>query len=166
MAEKLKVITPQNLGNGIKYNNETKQWESPDEYEHLDGYEFPVANDTHYVEERTAKFRHIKTGYIHEAKKVELIPRGEPVAEKLKFSNSAYFFDNDRMVRNDNYRHQAGQPYYMNGRSIVGTSVHNGKSYTFEIGSVNVGQFATGKEFNEWAKTNFLQNTISSKWWF
>ena len=29
MAEKLKVITPQNLGKGIKYNNETKQWESP-----------------------------------------------------------------------------------------------------------------------------------------
>lgn len=160
MAGKLKVITPQNLGKGIKYNNETKQQESPDEYEQLDGYEFPVANDTHYVEERTAKFRHIKTGYIHEAKKVELIPRGEPVAEKLKFSDSAYFFDNDRMVRNDNYRHQAGQPYYMNGLSIVGTSVHNGKSYIFEIGSVNVGQFATGKEFNEWAKTNFFKTQL------
>ena len=86
MAEKLKVITPQNLGKGIKYNNETKQWESPDEYEQLDGYEFPKANDTHYIETYATKFRHIKTGYIHEAKKVELIPRGEHPAVKLTVS--------------------------------------------------------------------------------
>lgn len=156
---KVKVITPANLGKGIRYNNETHQWESPDEFERLDGYEFPEANDTHYTEEYTTRFRHIKTGFIHEAKKVELLPRGEPVDEQLKFEIGG-FQDRDRHIRDDNYNHVPGKPYYVSNGNVVGISKHNGKKYHFVVESLNVGQFSNSKEYNEWAKDKFIRSEL------
>ena len=154
MAFKVKVITPQNLGKGIKYNNETKQWESPDEYERLDGYEFPKANDTHYTEEHTTKFRHIKTGFIHEAKKVELIPRGEPIDEVMTFENTAAGFTPSSSQPADS------KPTTIRWGRISGTSVYTGLSYLFDNLEWDVSQFDNAEEANKWAQGKFIKSEL------
>ena len=151
---KVKVITPQNLGKGIKYNNETKQWESPDEYEQLDGYEFPEANDTHYIETYTTKFRHIKTGYIHEAKKVELIPRGEPIDEVMTFENTAAGFTPSSGQPEDS------KPTTIRWGRISGVSVYTGSSYLFDNLEWNVSQFDNAEEANKWAQGKFIKSEL------
>lgn len=79
MAEKLKVITPQNLGKGIVFNPETKKWEvhfvSEAEIEQVTNYVEPQEDDEHYVEKECIKLRDRTSGYMWDSCKVTLKDR-------------------------------------------------------------------------------------------
>lgn len=69
MASKTqKVITPENLGQGIAYNPQTKKWEvhfvSEAEIEQVTNYVEPQEDDEHYVAKECIKLRDRSSGYM------------------------------------------------------------------------------------------------------
>lgn len=69
MASKTqKVITPENLGQGIAYNPQTKKWEvhfvSEAEIEQVSDYVEPQEDDEHYVAKECIKLRDRASGYM------------------------------------------------------------------------------------------------------
>lgn len=86
MASKTqKVITPENLGQGIAYNPQTKKWEvhfvSEAEIEQVPNYQPPVADDDHYVDIERITLRDRTTGYVWEAVRHVLKPKAPKVKE-------------------------------------------------------------------------------------
>ena len=74
-----KVITPDNLGQGIAYNPQTKKWEvhfaSEAEIEQVTNYVEPQEDDEHYVEKECVKLRDRASGYMWDSCKVILKDR-------------------------------------------------------------------------------------------
>lgn len=66
--QKLKVITPDNLGQGIIYNPASKQYEvhfvSEAEIEQVQGYQAPQEDDEHYVVREEIKLRERSSGFM------------------------------------------------------------------------------------------------------
>ena len=86
MASKTqKVITPENLGQGIAYNPQTKKWEVPfvseAEIEQVPNYQPPVADDDHYVDIERITLRDRTSGYVWEAVRHILKPKAPKVKE-------------------------------------------------------------------------------------
>lgn len=85
MARSQKVITPDNLGQGIAYNPQTKKWEvhfiSEAEIEQVPNYQPPVADDDHYVDIERITLRDRTTGYVWEAVRHVLKPKAPKVKE-------------------------------------------------------------------------------------
>lgn len=80
MASKTqKVITPENLGQGIAYNPQTKKWEvhfvSEAEIEQVQGYVEPQEDDEHYVAKECVKLRDRTSGYMWDSCKSTLKDR-------------------------------------------------------------------------------------------
>lgn len=80
MASKTqKVITPENLGQGIAYNPQTKKWEvhfvSEAEIEQVQGYVEPQEDDEHYVAKECIKLRDRASGYMWDSCKSTLKDR-------------------------------------------------------------------------------------------
>lgn len=74
-----KVITPENLGQGIAYNPQTKKWEvhfvSEAEIEQVTNYVEPQEDDEHYVEQEHMKLRDRTSGYMWDSWKAILKDR-------------------------------------------------------------------------------------------
>lgn len=80
MASKMqKVITPDNLGQGIAYNPQTKKWEvhfvSEAEIEQVTNYVEPQEDDEHYVVKECVKLRDRTSGYMWDSCKSVLKDR-------------------------------------------------------------------------------------------
>ena len=80
MASKTqKVITPENLGQGIAYNPQTKKWEvhfvSEAEIEQVTNYVEPQEDDEHYVAKECVKLRDRASGYMWDSCKSTLKDR-------------------------------------------------------------------------------------------
>lgn len=80
MASKTqKVITPENLGQGIAYNPQTKKWEvhfvSEAEIEQVTNYVEPQEDDEHYVVKECIKLRDRASGYMWDSCKSTLKDR-------------------------------------------------------------------------------------------
>lgn len=80
MASKTqKAITPENLGQGIAYNPQTKKWEvhfvSEAEIEQVQGYVEPQEDDEHYVVKECVKLRDRASGYMWDSCKSVLKDR-------------------------------------------------------------------------------------------
>lgn len=80
MASKTqKVITPENLGQGIAYNPQTKKWEvhfvSEAEIEQVTNYVEPQEDDEHYVVKECIKLRDRTSGYMWDSCKSTLKDR-------------------------------------------------------------------------------------------
>lgn len=89
MASKTqKVITPENLGQGIAYNPQTKKWEvhfvSEAEIEQVQGYVEPQEDDEHYVQRETIKLRDRTSGYVWDSYKSVLKDRAPARDEILR----------------------------------------------------------------------------------
>lgn len=80
MASKTqKVITPENLGQGIAYNPQTKKWEvhyvSEAEIEQVTNYVEPQEDDEHYVAREDIKLRDLTSGFMWDSYKSVLKDR-------------------------------------------------------------------------------------------
>ena len=79
MARSQKVITPDNLGQGIAYNPQTKKWEvhfvSEAEIEQVTNYVEPQEDDDHYVAKECVKLRDRASGYMWDSCKSALKDR-------------------------------------------------------------------------------------------
>lgn len=80
MASKTqKVITPENLGQGIAYNPQTKKWEvhfvSEAEIEQVQGYVEPQEDDERYVQREVIKLRDRTSGFMWDSYKSVLKDR-------------------------------------------------------------------------------------------
>lgn len=88
MARSQKVITPDNLGQGIAYNPQTKKWEvhfvSEAEIEQVTNYVEPQEDDEHYVERETIKLRDRTSGYVWDSYKSVLKDRAPARDEILR----------------------------------------------------------------------------------
>nr|DAF06585.1 MAG TPA: hypothetical protein [Caudoviricetes sp.] len=89
MASKTqKVITPENLGQGIAYNPQTKKWEvhfvSEAEIEQVQGYVEPQEDDEHYVVKECVKLRDRTSGYMWDSYKAVLKDRAPARDEILR----------------------------------------------------------------------------------
>lgn len=89
MASKTqKVITPENLGQGIAYNPQTKKWEvhfvSEAEIEQVQGYVEPQEDDEHYVQREDIKLRDRTSGFMWDSYKSVLKDRAPARDEILR----------------------------------------------------------------------------------
>lgn len=89
MASKTqKVITPENLGQGIAYNPQTKKWEvrfvSEAEIEQVTNYVEPQEDDEHYVAKECIKLRDRASGYMWDSCKSTLKDRAPARDEILR----------------------------------------------------------------------------------
>nr|DAV24279.1 MAG TPA: hypothetical protein [Caudoviricetes sp.] len=89
MASKTqKVITPENLGQGIAYNPQTKKWEvhfvSEAEIEQVTNYVEPQEDDEHYVEREDIKLRDRTSGFMWDSYKSVLKDRAPARDEILR----------------------------------------------------------------------------------
>lgn len=89
MASKTqKVITPENLGQGIAYNPQTKKWEvhfvSEAEIEQVQGYVVPQEDDEHYVQREDIKLRDRTSGFMWDSYKAVLKDRAPARDEILR----------------------------------------------------------------------------------
>jgi hypothetical protein len=89
MASKTqKVVTPENLGKGITFNPQTKQWEvhfvSEAEIEQVQGYVEPQEDDEHYVAKECIKLRDRASGYMWDSCKSTLKDRAPARDEILR----------------------------------------------------------------------------------
>ena len=83
-----KVITPENLGQGIAYNPQTKQWEvhfvSEAEIEQIANYVEPQEDDEHYVAREDIKLRDRTSGFMWDSYKSVLKDRAPARDEILR----------------------------------------------------------------------------------
>lgn len=88
MARSQKVITPDNLGQGIAYNPQTKKWEarfvSEAEIEQVTNYVEPQEDDEHYVAKEYVKLRDRASGYMWDSCKSTLKDRAPGVSDDEK----------------------------------------------------------------------------------
>lgn len=88
MARSQKVITPENLGQGIAYNPQTKKWEvhfvSEAEIEQVTNYVEPQEDDEHYVAKECVKLRDRASGYMWDSCKSTLKDRAPARDEILR----------------------------------------------------------------------------------
>lgn len=88
MARSQKVITPENLGQGIAYNPQTKKWEvhfvSEAEIEQVTNYVEPQEDDEHYVQREDIKLRDRTSGFMWDSYKYVLKDRAPARDEILR----------------------------------------------------------------------------------
>ena len=140
MASKTqKVITPENLGQGIAYNPQTKKWEvhfvSEAEIEQVSNYVEPQEDDEHYVAKECVKLRDRASGYMWDSCKSTLKDRAPARDEEATI--------NAEIVT-------SGTPYiriFDVTSNIDSTAVAGNYEYEQDLS-----QFNTTKEYNDFIK--------------
>lgn len=141
MASKTqKVITPENLGQGIAYNPQTKKWEvhfvSEAEIEQVTNYVEPQEDDEHYVAKECIKLRDRASGYMWDSCKSVLKDRAPARDEDTTI--------NAEIVTG------SGAPYvriFDVTSNIDGTAVAGNYEYEQDLS-----RFNTTKEYNDFIK--------------
>lgn len=135
-----KVITPENLGQGIAYNPQTKKWEvhfvSEAEIEQVTNYVEPQEDDEHYVAKECIKLRDRASGYMWDSCKSTLKDRAPARDEDTTI--------NAEIVTS------SGAPYvriFDVTSNIDGTAVAGDYEYEQDLS-----RFNTTKEYNDFIK--------------
>lgn len=139
MARSQKVITPENLGQGIAYNPQTKKWEvhfvSEAEIEQVTNYVEPQEDDEHYVVKECVKLRDRASGYMWDSCKATLKDRAPARDEEATI--------NAEIV-------PSGTPYvriFDVTSNIDSTAVAGNYEYEQDLS-----RFKTTKEYNDFIK--------------
>nr|DAX36980.1 MAG TPA: hypothetical protein [Caudoviricetes sp.] len=143
MASKTqKVITPENLGQGIAYNPQTKKWEvhfvGEAEIEQVTNYVEPQEDDEHYYAKECVKLRDRASGYMWDSCKSTLKDRAPARDEEATLT--------PRFVLESG--HLMFQPELSNS-NIDGTLLRG--SYEEDFYDIAT-RFTTTKELNEYLK--------------
>lgn len=143
MASKTqKVITPENLGQGIAYNPQTKKWEvhfvSEAEIEQVTNYVEPQEDDEHYVTKECVKLRDRASGYMWDSCKSTLKDRA-PARDEDATLTPRFELESGNLMF---------QPELSNS-NIDGTLLRG--SYEEDFYDVAT-RFTTTKELNEYLK--------------
>ena len=152
MASKTqKVITPENLGQGIAYNPQTKKWEvhfvSEAEIEQVTNYVEPQEDDEHYVEHETIKLRDRTSGFMWDSYKSVLKDRAPARDEEATI--------NAEIVTG------SGSPYvriFDVTSNIDGTAVEGDYEYEQDLS-----RFNTTKEYNDFVKDKKIRLVTSKR---
>lgn len=152
MASKTqKVITPENLGQGIAYNPQTKKWEvhfvSEAEIEQVTNYVEPQEDDEHYVQREEIKLRDRTSGFMWDSYKSVLKDRAPARAEEATI--------NAEIVTS------TGAPYiriFDVTSNIDGTAVAGDYEYEQDLS-----QFNTTKEYNDFVKDKKIKLVTSKR---
>lgn len=152
MASKTqKVITPENLGQGIAYNPQTKKWEvhfvSEAEIEQVTNYVEPQEDDEHYVGRETIKLRDRTTGFMWDSFKSVLKDRAPARAEEATI--------NAEIVTGN------GSPYiriFDVTSNIDSTAVTGDYEYEQDLS-----RFNTTKEYNDFIKGKKIKLVTSKR---
>nr|DAK98602.1 MAG TPA: hypothetical protein [Caudoviricetes sp.] len=140
MASKTqKVITPENLGQGIAYNPQTKKWEvhfvSEAEIEQVANYVEPQEDDEHYVAKECVKLRDRASGYMWDSCKSTLKDRA-PARDEEATINAEIVPGNTPYIR-----------IFDVTSNIDGTGVTGNYEYEQDLS-----RFNTTKEYNDFIK--------------
>lgn len=152
MASKTqKVITPENLGQGIAYNPQTKKWEvhfvSEAEIEQVTNYVEPQEDDDHYVAKECIKLRDRTSGYMWDSCKATLKDRAPARDEEATI--------NAEIVTG------SGTPYvriFDVTSNIDGTGVAGDYEYERDLS-----RFNTTKEYNDFIKDKKIKLVTSKR---
>lgn len=140
MARSQKVITPDNLGQGIAYNPQTKKWEahfvSEAEIEQLPNYVEPQEDDEHYVAKECIKLRDRTSGYMWDSCKLTLKDRAPARDEDTTIYAEIVTGGSTPYIR-----------IFDATSNIDGTAVAG--NYEYEQ---NLSRFNTTKEYNDFIK--------------
>lgn len=152
MASKTqKVITPENLGQGIAYNPQTKKWEvhfvSEAEIEQVTNYVEPQEDDEHYVQREEIKLRDRTSGFMWDSYKSVLKDRAPARAEEATI--------NAEIVTSN------GSPYiriFDATSNIDGTAAVGDYEYEQDLS-----RFNTTKEYNDFVKDKKIKLVTSKR---
>lgn len=146
-----KVITPENLGQGIAYNPQTKKWEvhfvSEAEIEQVTNYVEPQEDDEHYVTKECIKLRDRASGYMWDSCKSTLKDRA-PARDEEATINAEIVTGN-------------GSPYvriFDVTSNIDGTAVAGDYEYEQDLS-----RFNTTKEYNDFIKGKKIKLVTSKR---
>ena len=139
-----KVITPDNLGQGIAYNPQTKKWEvhfvSEAEIEQVSNYVEPQEDDEHYVAKECVKLRDRASGYMWDSCKAILKDRAPARDEEATLTPASFVWDGGRLyLQNENYATS----------NIDGTRIN--------------GTYGELPDFNQFKTTEALNNYLRDK---
>lgn len=151
MASKTqKVITPENLGQGIAYNPQTKKWEvhfvSEAEIEQVTNYVEPQEDDEHYVQREEIKLRDRTSGFMWDCYKSVLKDRAAARDEDATI--------NAEIVT-------SGAPYiriFDVTSNIDSTAVSGNYEYEQDLS-----RFNTTKEYNNFIKDHKIKLVTSKR---
>lgn len=152
MASKTqKVITPENLGQCIAYNPQTKKWEvhfvSEAEIEQVTNYVEPQEDDEHYVQREEIKLRDRTSGFMWDSYKSVLKDRAPARAEEATI-NAEIVTSNDA-------------PYvriFDVTSNIDGLAVSGDYEYEQDLS-----RFNTTKEYNDFIKDKKIKLVTSKR---
>lgn len=153
MASKTqKVITPENLGQGIAYNPRTKKCEvhfvSEAEIEQVTNYVEPQEDDEHYVQREEIKLRDRTSGFMRDSYKSVLKDRAPARAEEATINAEIA---------------TSGTPYiriFGVTSNIDGTAVAGDYEYEYEQ---DLSRFNTTKEYNDFVKDKKIKLVTSKR---
>ena len=145
MASKTqKVITPENLGQGIAYNPQTKKWEvhfvSEAEIEQVTNYVEPQEDDEHYVAKECIKLRDRASGYMWDSCKSTLKDRA-PARDEDAAIPVEFWGDSGRLYVSPSYPTS----------NIDGANLTDKGSYEYLMDDLR-SRFKTTKEYNDYVK--------------
>lgn len=141
MASKTqKVITPENLGQGIAYNPQTKKWEvhlvSEAEIEQVTNYVEPQEDDEYYVAKECVKLRDRASGYMWDSCKSTLKDRAPARDEDITINAEIVTGGSTPYIR-----------IFDVTSNIDGTAVAGNYEYEQDLS-----RFNTTKEYNDFIK--------------
>ena len=142
----IKVITPDNLGQGIVYNPQTKQYEvhfiSEAEIEHVQGYQAPQEDDEHYVVREEIKLRDRSSGFMWDSYREVLKNRAPAMDES---ATPAII-----------YKRESGR-WYISHRDGIYSNI-DGEVVSGEIrDSISLDQFNSTEELNNFTRDKKAQ---------
>lgn len=145
MASKTqKVITPENLGQGIAYNPQTKKWEvhfvSEAEIEQVTNYVEPQEDDEHYVAKECIKLRDRASGYMWDSCKSILKDRA-PARDEDAAITVEFWEDSGRLYVSPSNPTS----------NIDGANLTDKGSYEYLRDDLR-SRFKTTKEYNDYVK--------------
>lgn len=144
--QKLKVITPDNLGQGIVYNPASKQYEvhfvSEAEIEQVQGYAAPQEDDEHYVVREEIKLRERSSGFMWDSYREVLKNRAPAMDESATPAIT--------------YKRESGR-WYIGYRDGIYSNI-DGEIVSGEIRDpINLEQFNTTEELNNFVRDKKAQ---------
>lgn len=152
MASKTqKVIAPENLGQGIAYNPQTKKWEvhfvSEAEIEQVTNYVEPQEDDEHYVQHEEIKLRDRTSGFMWDSYKSVLKDRAPARDEEATINAEIVTGNGSQYIR-----------IFDVTSNIDSTAVSGDYEYEQDLS-----RFNTTKEYNDFIKGKKIKLVTSKR---
>lgn len=130
-----KVITPENLGQGIAYNPQTKKWEvhfvSEAEIEQVTNYVEPQEDDEHYVAKECIKLRDRASGYMWDSCKSILKDRA-PARDEILRTPLSVNLTRDALVLNFEVSNTSNHSVHDDQQIVLESTAENETRFDLE----------------------------------